>query len=382
MSDCYLPRLGGIERQVHELAVRQRDSGHEVVVVTSVAGEGSGGGPDEKDDLEVIRPVSRRAGSPTRMRYEWTPIGCRAVLRGGFDVVHIHASSFSPLAFVTAARCSAAGIPVAVTVHSLWASAAPLFRMADGIADWGEWPVAWSAVSSPAAEPLRRILGRRGPVTIVPNGVDPPAWSVPELPRTPGRVVVATVGRLAVRKRPGPLLRMLHEASARLAPDVRLEAVLVGDGPLRRPLQRYIESADMGSWVTMRGCTSHSDLRELYADVDFYVAPATLESFGIAALEARCAGLPVVAHRGSGVSEFIVDGVDGLLTRGDADMVDSIVRLAGGEAIRERMRSHARSVPPRVSWTSVLSSTEALYERARALSTGASGPAPELSLPG
>lgn len=361
MSDCYLPRLGGIERQVHELAVRQREAGHDVVVVTSAAGDGS----DEKDKVQVIRPRARLGASPTRMHYEWTPLGCRAVLRGGFDVVHIHASSFSPLAFVTAGQCSAAGIPVAVTVHSLWAGATPLFQAADGIAKWGRWRVAWSAVSSPAAEPLRRILGPRTPVTILPNGVDPPSWSISEIPRSPGRVVVATVGRLAVRKRPGPLLRMLREARARLPEDVRLEAVLVGEGPLRRSLERYVDTTGIGDWVSLRGSATHSQLRNLFADVDFYIAPATLESFGIAALEARCAGLPVVAHRGSGVSEFIIDGVDGLLSQGDAEMVDSIVKLSGSAELRERMRAQARSVPPPVSWAGVLEATEALYERAR-----------------
>ena len=361
MSDCYLPRLGGIEHQVHELAVRQREAGHDVVVVTSAAGDGS----DEKDKVQVLRPRARLGASPTRMHYEWTPLGCRAVLRGGFDVVHIHASSFSPLAFVTAGRCSSAGIPVAVTVHSLWAGATPLFQAADRIAKWGRWNVAWSAVSSPAAEPLRRILGPRTPVTILPNGVDPPSWSISEVPRSPARVVVATVGRLAVRKRPGPLLRMLREARARLPEDIRIEAVLVGEGPLRRSLERYVDTTGIGDWVSLRGSATHSQLRNLFADVDFYVAPATLESFGIAALEARCAGLPVVAHRGSGVSEFIIDGVDGLLSHGDAEMVDSIVKLAGSGELRERMRAQARSVPPPVSWAGVMESTEELYERAR-----------------
>ena len=46
VSDCYLPRLGGIERQVHDLAVRQRQRGHEVQIVTCVA-DGQTGGIDE-----------------------------------------------------------------------------------------------------------------------------------------------------------------------------------------------------------------------------------------------------------------------------------------------------------------------------------------------
>ena len=138
----------------------------------------------------------------------------------------------------------------------------------------------------------------------------------------------------------------------------------------------------MDDWVTLRGSATHSDLRQLYADVDFYIAPATLESFGIAALEARCAGVPVVAHRGSGVSEFIVDGVDGVLTRGDTDMVDTIVRLTENAPLRERMRAHARTVPPRVSWASVLGATDALYERARALSAAGATRGPRLTIPG
>jgi len=376
VSDCYLPRLGGIERQVHELAIRQRDAGHDVVVVTSAPGDGS----RAADGIQVVRPA--RGASPTRMRYEWSVVGCKAVLRGGFDVVHVHASSFSPLAFVTASRASAARLPTVVTVHSLWAGATPLFQAADRLARWGEWRVAWSAVSSPAAEPLRRILGGRTPVTILPNGVDAAEWKVQDLPRSPDRVVVATVGRLAVRKRPGPLLRMLREARARLPADIRLEAILVGDGPLRRPLERYVETTGMADWVSLRGPATHTELRDMYAGVDFYIAPATLESFGIAALEARCAGLPVVAHRGSGVSEFIVDATDGLLSCGDAEMVDSIVRLAGSESLRGCMRTHARAVPPPVSWPGILDATEALYDRARAVAGASEDPRRKLALIG
>ena len=380
VSDCYLPRLGGIERQVHDLAVRQQESGHDVVIVTSVAGVGS----PPPDGLPVVRPRLRPGSSPTRMEYEASRRGVRAVREGGFDVVHVHASSFSPLSFLTAAAASKAGLPAAVTVHSLWAAWTPLFAGAHRLIRWGEWNVAWSAVSSPAAEPLRRILDPRTPVTILPNGVDPQEWqgcSSTGPADGSRRVVVATVGRLAVRKRPGPLLRMLREARTRLPEGVGLEAILVGDGPLRRPLERYVESSGMGSWVRMTGPATHAELKDLYAGVDFYIAPATLESFGIAALEARCAGLPVVAYRCSGVSEFIVDGKDGFLCRDDAEMTERIAELVRSAPTRELMREHARSVPPPVCWPGVLRATEALYARARALA-GARTDEPGLALLG
>ncbi|BDZ59128.1 hypothetical protein GCM10025872_27850 [Barrientosiimonas endolithica] len=50
LSDCYLPRLGGIEVQVHDLARSLREAGHEAVIITATQG------PDEPiDDVPVER---------------------------------------------------------------------------------------------------------------------------------------------------------------------------------------------------------------------------------------------------------------------------------------------------------------------------------------
>ena len=56
ISDCYVPRLGGIEMQVHDLARQLQRAGHEVVVITTT------GGPDVVDGVRVHRiDVPRRS---------------------------------------------------------------------------------------------------------------------------------------------------------------------------------------------------------------------------------------------------------------------------------------------------------------------------------
>jgi glycosyltransferase involved in cell wall biosynthesis len=54
-------------------------------------------------------------------------------------------------------------------------------------------------------------------------------------------------------------------------------------------------------WVTMTGQLSREQIRDIYSAADVYVAPAGRESFGLAVLEARSAGLAVVAMRSGGV---------------------------------------------------------------------------------
>lgn len=360
VSDCYLPRVGGIERQIHDLAVRQHQHGHEVQIVTSVAGPALA----SVDAIAVHRPLPRPGDDPATIRYGWSPRGRRHVLDSGVDVVHVHASTFSPLAFATAAATARLGIPTVVTVHSLWAYASPAFRLADRAVRWREWPVTWSAVSSVAASPLRRILGPDVPVAVLPNGVDAEAWRTPSSARDPKRVVISSVGRLAPRKRPRHLLRILRHARAAIPHDIRFEAVLVGDGPLAASLRRYLARHDMTGWVRLVGTARPEQIRQIHAQSDFYVAPAILESFGIAALEARFAGLPVVAHRGTGIADFVLDGVEGMLVADDDEMMERIVALATSPETLGRMRLHNATTDPPVSWADTIRLSESLYEQA------------------
>jgi glycosyltransferase involved in cell wall biosynthesis len=120
----------------------------------------------------------------------------------------------------------------------------------------------------------------------------------------------------------------------------------------------------MREWVSLPGRVPRSTLRDRYAAADVYLSPARLESFGIAALEARTAGLPVVARQGSGVGEFVVDGVNGYLADDDEAMAAALARLATDPAMRSRMREHNLRHEPAQDWPRVAALAEAEYARA------------------
>lgn len=386
VTDFYLPRLGGIEMHVSDLMGRQRAAGHEVSVLTSSPG------PDE--------PWVTRLRSGRRWQHALHPAatvnGVRSVLEVDADVVHVHVGVLSPLGFFTARAASRRGVPTVVTVHSLWVGVHALMTTLDAVGGWSRLPIVWTAVSEAAAQPLRRILGPGHGVRVIPNGVDQDDWrslrrraphrfaagdgADTHRPAPAGQrpLVVAAVMRLSARKRPFALLRAVRRAQHHLGTGQRIHLVVAGDGPWRTVLGAYARLRGMSGAVTFRGRLARDEVRDLLGSADVFVAPATRESFGIAALEARCAGLPVVAMSSGGVREFVRHEVEGLLCEDDDQLAASLARIARDEALRRRLHDHNLTAETRVGWQGVLTMTEQAYEAAGA-AAGAASPSVEVA---
>src|SRR5258708_5879185 len=152
VTDFYLPRLGGVEMHIHDLAVRQGSAGHHVEVITSAPGPGADRREEEDDRLHVHRLTDAEM-------FPWArPAALRAgrgrLREGGYDVVHVHAGPLTPLAY--AATALAADLPTAVTMHALISYVEPAFRLLNKSMHWGSPPAVWTAVSHVAAQPLPR----------------------------------------------------------------------------------------------------------------------------------------------------------------------------------------------------------------------------------
>lgn len=339
VTDVFLPRLGGIETHVDDLVRHQQASGLDAEVLTPTPGTGT--------DPAWVRRV--RAGEARR-------------LVGEYDVVHVHVSMVSPFGIAVARAAMAAGVPTLITVHSMWAGAGVVLRLA-ALASLRRWPVAWSAVSDAAAEAFRRSL-RGVEVAVLPNAIDVATWRPDDAAPDPdGPLTVVSVMRLAPRKRPLQLLRMFEQVRE-LTPGHDVRLVVVGDGRLRPAMERAVRRRGLSDQVRITGRLPREDVLDELRAASLYVAPAPKESFGLAALEARCAGLPVVASRRSGVGEFVRDRQDGLLVADDTEMAVAIAELVVDTELRDRITTHNRRVVPRLDWTDALERTSGLYAAA------------------
>lgn len=364
LSDCYLPRLGGIEVQVHDLAAHLLGRGHEVEVFTATPGShGERHGTVEVvDGIRVHRmalrlpwdlPVNPLA--PLELRHRLT----------SFDVAHVHMGVVSPFAVDAAFLTRRLRLPTAMTWHCMLDRTAPVIGRLGVVQRWARSGMAMSSVSRVAGEPLQQMLAPLGlPISVLPNGIEVDAWR-PHGPRPDDGVVrIATAMRLAARKRPLPLMHVMRRVRDLVPAGTRARLEVYGDGPDRAKVERYIAEHGLGDWVTLAGRVTRDELKTRYAAADLYVSPARLESFGIAALEARTAGLPVVSRIGSGVGEFVHDGVNGLLAADDEGVAAALARLVADGDLRASMRAHNLQVRPAQDWPAVAGLAEAEYDRA------------------
>ena len=369
VSDCYAPRLGGIETQVRDLARNLKRAGHEPAVVTATpVGGGRGRSVERADGFPVYRttahlpselPVHPRAGR------ELDDLLSR--LRP--DVVHAHVGIVSPFAWSGIAAARRAGLPLSVTFHCVlgpWASVAGVLGPSSPVRLWQRGGADLTAVSSMLASEVKRA-GAQDPVTVLPNGITVEDWRL-ERPGPQGRrphrpVTVVASLRWVERKRPLQVVRAFVQA-VRTTSGTDALLRIYGDGPLRDRLAREVAESGLADRITLVGRVERTELAQAFTRADIYLQTSPADSFGISTLEARSAGLAVVALRSSGVSDFVTDGVDGLLADDESGLARELATLLGDDELLERIKAHNYENVPLPEWGSVVQMNVEAYRRA------------------
>ncbi len=361
ITDCFAPRTGGIETQVQGLASRQAAAGHDVRIITATPGHGQHrSGIDEVQGLPVVR-IAARVPFDLPVHPTVRSSVLRVLRQERIDVAHVHTGVASPFAWGGLRACRQANCAAVVTVHSMWDR---LSRGGVRVLDRTAWGlssgVVLTAVGASAAMRVQSALGV--PVRVLPNGIDTRAWRVEHLPvtdETNAALRVVGVLRLAPRKRAMALMHVI--AQAHEATGGRIDATIIGDGPESGRVERFIDRHDLRAAVTLTGRLSHPRIRAHFARSDAFVQASVRESFGIAALEARAAGLPIIARDQSGTAEFVRDKVEGLLAADDRGLVAALVELQADRQLRREIREHNTAIAPKQDWSNVLVDVEEAY---------------------
>ena len=299
--------------------------------------------------------------------------GLRPLLaRGGFDIVHAQDCLSANAALEL--RDEGRADHVIRTVHHVddFTSPSLIACQQRSILD----PDLVLCVSSPWIERLARDFGVRA--RLVRNGVDrsrfrPPRDAAERAAERAAfgfgaRLVVLTVGGVEPRKGSLTLLDGFARLRA-VAADLDPLLVIVGGATLfdyRHELSRFTALAQelgVAEHVRRVGTVAPEELERLYRAADVFAFPSVKEGFGVAALEALAAGLPLVASDLDVFRTFLADGENALLCPvGDGTALGAALeRVARDPGLGARLVAGGRDVVGAYGWEAAAVAYEDAY---------------------
>jgi len=387
----YPPRIiGGIARHAYALSHALARIGVEVEVITAPH-------PDAQPS-ETLRPKAPKAAELSVYRTEGDPIEPLDFVAGIHQLGHSLLEKAIPLvaarkpdvvhahdwlvAFPARTLKHAYDLPLVTTIHATEHGRndgihTPLQHYINSV----EWMATYEAArviccSQFMRDEVERVLTCPvDKIRVVPNGIEldrmtPPQGSTPgdlaEFRKRFARAdeqLVLYVGRMVREKG----VAVLVEAIPRVLAERPGTRFVFAGGGYTEGLEARAAALRLGDRARFTGFLSEDDLRRLYAVADAAVYPSLYEPFGIVALEAMAAKVPLVTSDVGGFREIVEHNVTGIMTwaNNPESLAWGVLQVLGNRALARRLVKAAyQKVVRDYPWERIARQTLEAYEEA------------------
>lgn len=351
-----LDDVNGVSTTIRKMAAAGRDSGHDIIVVTSRSSVDVPGIP-----LRNFPPI----GEFELPEYELQSLSFPPVLQildyiAREEFTELIISTPGPVGLSAVLAAKLLGLRSASIYHTDFPQYVGILTddafMETLTWNYMHWFYSQQELVYVNSEDYRRSWIARGipeeRLRILPRGLDTRLFT-PERRREgfwqergarPGEALVLFVGRISKEKN----LDMLVAASRELERQkVPVRFLFVGDGPYAREMKQLLPEA------IFTGYLDGNDLATAYASADLFAFPSTTDTFGNVILEAQACGLPCIVSDLGGPRDLVSHGQDGLITRAldVSELTAAIVRLAGDSELRRAFGEAARAKVESRDWS-------------------------------
>lgn len=145
--------------------------------------------------------------------------------------------------------------------------------------------------------------------------------------------------------------------------EIKSKLIIVGEGPELEAINNLINKYHLHNSVRILGKVE--DLNKILKISDLFLLPSSKESFGLAALEAMAASIPVVSSNAGGISEVNVTGVTGFIHEiGDVNsMAKSAIHILSDDDRLLRFKNNAKNNAYKFDLKLIIPKYEELYKK-------------------
>ncbi|KAF8237378.1 transferase [Tricholoma matsutake] len=374
ISDFFHPDVGGVENHIYMLSANLIRKGHKVIVITHSHAPDRVGVRWVLPALKVyyipFLPIARSATLPNF--FTFLPYLRTILLREHIHLIHAHAS-LSSLGHEGILHSHLMGIRTVFTDHSLFGfdDAASILtnkllvgtlRNVDAVicvSHTGRENTVLRGELFERNDSDPSGLSIRQNVYVIPNALVADQFK-PCSPKSSDTITIVVLSRLAYRKGIDLLVATAPRICAAF-PNVRF--VVGGDGPKLIDLLQMREKHFLQDRIELLGSVRHGDVQSVLVQGEIFMNTSLTESFGIAILEAACAGLYVVSTRVGGVPEILPNDMISFAEPEEDDVVRAISEaihiVAAGK--HDPLKAHER-VRTFYNWEDVAIRTERVYD--------------------
>src|SRR3989344_527350 len=212
------------------------------------------------------------------------------------------------------------------------------------------------AISKETAKKLKKHI--KGKINVIPCGVDQKEFTTPAKKfETP---TIICISRLAKYKNLRTLILAFAHLTTKLA-SVRL--IIVGSGPNYNNLKNLTKGLKIDSKVKFLSNISRKELVRLVKSSHIFSLPSLVEGFGIATIEACCAGLPYVNSDIPTHREVTNNAKGGFLVNPQEPGLFSkrFYELFNDGALYKKKSLEAKKLAQNYDWSTITQKTEKIY---------------------
>jgi len=139
--------------------------------------------------------------------------------------------------------------------------------------------------------------------------------------------------------------------------------LLIGDGPERVRIEQQSRECSYSAEIKFLG--KQEQMEDILPIADLFLLPSEYESFGLAALEAMAAEVPVISTNAGGLPEININGYCGYMSEiGDVeDMSRNAILILEDETTFQKFKANALEQAKKFDITNIVPIYERLYER-------------------
>ena len=356
VSDLYPYVVGGLGIHAHEMSRCQSEYGHDVTVYTS----------KNSNQVKKINNNYKIVKFNNRIKIAGNSLLPGLFLKltqekDNFEIIHAHSHLFlstNQCAFIRKLKSA----PLIITNHGLISQTVPMKLQKIYLPTIGKWTFhAADKVITYTEEDKSSIINLGvdpNKIEVIHNGIDTKLFTPKQ--RESKNKQLLWIGRYIKGKGVEYLIDAFKIVSEEYD-DLKL--LMVGDGPLKKNIQKQINNLGLSEKITLKTFVPNSEIQDLYRNSDVFVLPSLEEGVPRTILEAMSCEIPVVCTKLPQLVD-IVNKCGILVPKRDPEaLAEAVLKIFSDNTLSHKFGKNGRNkIINGFTWEKTVKKTIELYE--------------------